>query len=104
VFYQNLTGNMGDGWRDQHEAGRVYGDFVEEALTKHLTATYPDAAIEVRVETQRASGYSRWLAVVAAEMSASEEAALQESLSYLVQELWGRFCTSDEGEALYATD
>jgi hypothetical protein len=104
---QVLSGNMGDGWTDQNEAAEGFAAYLTEAYRVDVLAAYPDAEIEIDVNTERnTSGYSRDIDVSIDpydEDSFEIMESLTESLRNVSASAWESFCDGD-GEEYFEED
>ena len=60
---QILTGNIGDGWADTYAAAKGWAKYYGAKLTEFINNEYPAAEIEIDIEVERATGYSRGMSV-----------------------------------------
>jgi hypothetical protein len=108
VWKKLLSGNMGDGWRDEEEAASAYKDFLGTRLDEYLTTHYPTAQVDVRLTVERASGYGGpFQAIVtddAEDFDVRMEEEIVEGLRYVADQAWIDFCASETAQSLYATD
>jgi hypothetical protein len=103
---QVLSGNMGDGWRDEFETAKGFASYVEGKLREDARAYFgEDAEIKIDIDVQRASGCSRDLTVDFDDEDYSNVSVSQVegSLSYAVQKAWEEWC-GGEGESYFSED
>ncbi|WP_316348492.1 hypothetical protein [Desulfuromonas acetoxidans] len=102
-----LSGNMGDGWKDQHDAANGYAEYAEKRLIELAKEIYSSADIEADIDVEYASGWKRELSVVADGGTTDEcceaERQLQDHLIYHYGEIWDEWC-SGEGSDYFDED
>jgi hypothetical protein len=86
-----MSGNMGDGWTDEHEAARAFADYLERAFRRH----YPSVDVEITV--QYASGHKHNTVCVCDESDIGEIS--DGDLHAVESQAWEDWCRSDEAEA-----
>jgi hypothetical protein len=96
---QILSGNMGDGWADQNDAAEGYAEYLTEKYRAEVLETYPDAEIEIDIDTGRnTSGCSRDVDV---DVDPYDEkiydiiSTLTESLKNVSAQAWDEWCGGD---------
>jgi hypothetical protein len=94
-----LTGNMGDGWRDEAEAAHAYGAYLEAALTAYARGSYPEAQVVTRVMVQEGSGDSGTVGLVS-DLPAWRHGRLLEALCDTAKHAWETFCDNEIADIL----
>lgn len=105
---QIFSGNLGDGWKDDMEAARKLAAFTDRTWKNDL-GEVSGHDINIDIDVQAASGDSRSVSVdidapddkmdAVMEFQREIELALTDE-----QEIWRRFCSSDEAQDLYDDD
>ena len=91
-----LSGNLGDGWRDNNEAAHALAAFMKNAWMSGLAELIDDGAkISINVDVaENTGGYADGMFV---------DGPLEEEVESLLtdsQQLWEEFCDSAEAEEL----
>jgi hypothetical protein len=79
-----LSGNMGDGWRDQVEAANGFAKFLAENVRRE----YPNAEIDIQVN--RAMGVGGGIS--------SDNFEIEDDLNMIYDKSWEVFCGEAGGE------
>lgn len=97
---QILSGNLGEGWADEHEAAVGLAKYYEEKLYEFVRAEYPEAEIIINMDVEYASGYSRGLAVYVTGTEDDYEIInrLEDLLPRISENLWEAWCGGDGSE------
>ena len=94
-----LSGNMGDGWADQHDAAKGYAEYAAEKLADVVREKYPDAEVETEFRTQNASGCGPELSVDVETDDLDQKFEIENDLTdYLLNyydRVWSAWCGGD---------
>lgn len=98
ITHTRLSGNMGDGWRDQREAADAYAAYLHDTLWQYIYACYPQADIAVEVHVEQAEGAGPGPAV-ASGLATMQHVRLEQDIAALIKAAWDEF-----GESATATE
>lgn len=97
-----LSGNMGDGWTDQHDAAKGYAKYAAEKLAELVRERYPNAEVEAEFDVQFATGCTNGLSVDVETDDLDEKFEIENSLTdYLnnyYDRVWSDWCGGDGSE------
>jgi hypothetical protein len=102
-----LSGNLGDGWKDNYEAACRLKELTEEVYTEDLSEfARAGFEIELDIEVERATGYvgDRQIWVKPMEDDAAETLQDVEYKLTSKSEIWERFCRDEAFTYLYGDE
>ena len=97
-----LSGTMGDGWADQHDAATGYAEYASEKLAEVVRDQYPGAEVETDFDVQYATGCTRGLSVDVETDDIDQKFEIENDLTdYLnnyYDRVWSAWCGGDGSE------
>lgn len=97
-----LSGNMGDGWADQHEAAKGYAKYAAEKLVEVVKERYPDDEVEAEFDVQYATGVTNGIAVDVETDDLDQKFEIENDLADFLNNyydrVWSSWCGGDGSE------
>lgn len=101
ITAQILSGNIGDGWKDNHETAVALAEFTRDVWTRELSGYAIYNEIEIDISVERASGCTRGRQIHCDDYDTT--VAVEEIISS-ENEIWEKFCEPENSSEYYSED